>query len=358
MIRMRNLPLSCCAVAWMAACSNTSGGGGGPAPVIASFAPDAASVAAGQSTTLRWSVANATTVSIDHGVGVVSANFVAVTPTDTTTYTLTAAGAGGTATAATTVAVRFSPPVISSFTATPGSIASGTPATLSWTVTNATALSIDQGVGDVTGRTSVNVSPSIDTTYTLTADGQGGRATRAIGVSVHSPLLHVQYVDPPAGSGKVRLVRNASSTSTHLILDLKVGGTAISGFGVALSLPIDGAKISFTPASGLIVNPAVLDVGSAPSTAAAALPSTGPLRNVLVLGVARKKQAPADGDVVFPADAILFSIALDMNGAPATGVIFTGSNLGTQFRAAVLTRAGAEGISKQEFAIGDLSISL
>src|SRR5712672_229352 len=61
------------------------------------------------------------------------------------------------------------PPVISSFTATPVSIPTGRSAILSWAVTDATSLSIDQGVGIVTGRTSVSVSPTVDTTYTLSA---------------------------------------------------------------------------------------------------------------------------------------------------------------------------------------------
>jgi hypothetical protein len=341
----------------MAGCS-TNGGGGGPAPVIASFTADAAIVAPGQSTALRWSVTSATSLSIDHGVGPVSGGSVVVTPVDTTTYTLTATGAGGSTTATTTVTVRAPAPVIASFTANPLSIALGSATTLSWVVTNAASLSIDHGVGDVTGRSSVLASPTADTTYTLTADGLGGRATRSVSVGVHSPFLHVQYDDPPAGTGKLRLVRNASSTATHLVLDLQVGGTPVSGFGIALSLPVDAAKLTFTPGSGLAVNAAVLDAGSAPATAAATLPLTGPLGNMLVVGVARKKQVVTDGDVVLPASATVFSIALDMKGSPATGVIFSGSSLETRFRGALLNKAGVEVVSKQEFAIGDLSIAL
>jgi len=56
---------------------------------------------------------------------------------------------------------------------------------------------------------------------------------------------------------------------------------------------------------------------------------------MLVVGVARKKQVVTDGDVLLPAGATVFSIALDMNGSPATGVIFSGSNLETRFRAAL-----------------------
>jgi hypothetical protein len=64
-------------------------------------------------------------------------------------------------------------PVINSFTAYPTMIPRGSPATLSWSVSGATGLSIDQGVGTVTG-TSISVSPTTTTTYTLTAFGATG----------------------------------------------------------------------------------------------------------------------------------------------------------------------------------------
>ena len=249
-------------------------------------------------------------------------------------------------------------PVISSFTAQPGSIVNGRSTTLSWTVSDASSLSIDQGVGDVTGRTSVLVSPAVDTTYVLTATGPGGTATRSTAVSVREPFLHLQYDDPVAGLGKVRLVRNPSSTATHLILDLQVSTNPLTGFGVALTLPWDASKVTFTPASGLILNASVLDAGASPATAAAALPGSGPLQNTLVIGVARKKQAKTDGDVVFPAGATLFSIAFDTNGTPAEGVIFTGTSVGTKLRAALLNSAGTEVVSTLEFGIGNLSVAL
>jgi sugar lactone lactonase YvrE len=59
------------------------------------------------STTLSWTTANATTLSIDNGVGTVAGASVTVTPAATTTYTLTAADASGaTVTATATVYVR------------------------------------------------------------------------------------------------------------------------------------------------------------------------------------------------------------------------------------------------------------
>jgi hypothetical protein len=69
-------------------------------------------------------------------------------------------------------------PTISSFTASPASIApfaGDGSVTLSWSVVSATSLSIS-GVGTVTGN-SIQVSPSQTTTYTLTASNARGAAT-------------------------------------------------------------------------------------------------------------------------------------------------------------------------------------
>ncbi len=61
------------------------------------------------------------------------------------------------------------PPVISFFNASPAGITAGSSSTLSWSVTNAIAVTIDNGVGSV-GLTGTRVvSPAVDTTYTLTA---------------------------------------------------------------------------------------------------------------------------------------------------------------------------------------------
>lgn len=76
------------------------------APAVTSFQPATASIVAGQSTTLSWSTSNATSVSIDHGIGAQAlSGSVTVSPAETTTYTLTAASPTGTATATATVSV-------------------------------------------------------------------------------------------------------------------------------------------------------------------------------------------------------------------------------------------------------------
>jgi hypothetical protein len=71
-------------------------------------------------------------------------------------------------------------PVIVSFTASPTTISEGQTSTLSWAVTGATSLSIDQGIGSVRGKTSQVVAPDRETTtYTLTATNAAGASATA-----------------------------------------------------------------------------------------------------------------------------------------------------------------------------------
>ena len=75
-------------------------------------------------------------------------------------------------------------PKINSFTATPATLsAGGGDVTLAWTVSDAVNLSVDQGVGAVSGsQTTLKVSQS--TTFTLTATNPSGSTTATANVSV------------------------------------------------------------------------------------------------------------------------------------------------------------------------------
>ena len=95
--------------AW--ACTSSQAVDGGAAPVVRSFGAEPASIAAGESSLLSWSVTGATALSIDQGIGPVTGNGRSVSPSATTTYTLTATNAAGSATATTTVTVTGGGPV-------------------------------------------------------------------------------------------------------------------------------------------------------------------------------------------------------------------------------------------------------
>lgn len=181
--------------ALLVSCSTTgtNPGTGPSAPSIGSFAAAPASITAGGSSTLSWSVTGKNlTLGIDHGVGdVTGKTSVTVTPSTTTTYTLTATNSAGKATSTAEVTVSPAPvaPSITSFTATPGTVTQGASSTLAWSVTGTgpITLSIDQSVGDVSNTTSTTVTPSATTTYTLTATNGAGSDSAQATVTVTAP---------------------------------------------------------------------------------------------------------------------------------------------------------------------------
>ncbi|MGZ8462052.1 MAG: OmpA family protein [Candidatus Deferrimicrobiaceae bacterium] len=74
-----------------------------------------------------------------------------------------------------------------SLMATPPSVDKGLCADLTWSTTNASAVSIDQGIGSVAAGGSRQVCPPTTTQYTLTAMGEGGTRTASTTVNVGPP---------------------------------------------------------------------------------------------------------------------------------------------------------------------------
>jgi hypothetical protein len=187
-------------------------------PVIQSFSANPHTITTGQSATLSWTTSGATSLSIDQGIGSVTGNSRIVKPATTTTYTLTAMNApDSSVTATATVTVNNTAPIISSFTATPSTITAGGSSTLSWTTSGATSLSIDQGIGSVTGNSRI-VTPGSTITYTLTAANASGNTTKTVTVTVSSAsVVRIIYLHHSTGeiiwNGGVENQVNAYNTA-------------------------------------------------------------------------------------------------------------------------------------------------
>jgi OmpA family/K319L-like, PKD domain len=157
------------------------------ASLLACFASPA-NIILGESATLNWQSQNATSVTINNGVGSVGmSGSAAVTPTASTTYTVTATnGTNNTSsTCSIAVAVTAGPlPKIIQFSAAPMSILSGQSSTLLWVVDNATSQTITPGPGSVPAAGTISVSPTATTTYTLTATNAAGSVTATATVTV------------------------------------------------------------------------------------------------------------------------------------------------------------------------------
>jgi glucose/arabinose dehydrogenase len=142
-------------------------------------------VTQGQTSALSWTTSNATSVTIDQGIGAVAATGSRiVNPSVTTTYTITATNSAGAIVATATLTVIPPPPTVTASVA-PGSIAAGDPATLAWNTTNAGTVTIDNGIGPVAASGTRVVSPASTTTYTVTVTNITGTATASATLTVN-----------------------------------------------------------------------------------------------------------------------------------------------------------------------------
>ena len=78
------------------------------------------------------------------------------------------------------------PPVIIEFSNNPSTINAGGTSTLLWSVTGATSVSIDQGIGQVDVAGTRVVSPAASTVYTISATNSIGTVTRSAVTTVNS----------------------------------------------------------------------------------------------------------------------------------------------------------------------------
>ncbi len=113
------------------------------------------------------------------------------------------------------------PPEISTFSASPATVSSGAASLLSWSVAGAASLSIDQGVGTVSGTTK-SVAPLATTTYTLTATNASGTTTRQVTLTVPG----TQPVNSPNNSGSQSVTATPTPSSSQLEGDSASGGVA------------------------------------------------------------------------------------------------------------------------------------
>lgn len=100
--------------------------------------------------------------------------------------------------------------VINSFTAEPSTIVRGESSTLRWSVSNASEITIDNGIGTVEPTGSRQVSPAQNTTYRMTAKGPGGDAISAVTVAITTPPPPPPPAPKPTASLQERMQKEIS----------------------------------------------------------------------------------------------------------------------------------------------------
>jgi hypothetical protein len=145
-------------------------------PIINSFSALSPTIVIGESSTLSWSVTDATSVTIDNGVGTVAlSGSTTVSPIPTTTYTLTATNAAGSVTATTTVTVTVSEALTITYNGN-GNTAGTVPVDLSSPYQSGATVTVLGNTGDLIRINSGGTSYRF-TSWNTNADGSGAYHT-------------------------------------------------------------------------------------------------------------------------------------------------------------------------------------
>ena len=130
------------------------------------------------------------------------------------------------------VTPKVAKPVINKFTAIPDSIVRGGSTELSWSVTGAKAIHIDNGVGSVTGVGSKMMYPSASTAYTLTASNEGGSVAATASVAVQEPAAAgnpvITFTANHLGGTSWQLNWNVLN-ATQIIIEPDIGPVSSTG---------------------------------------------------------------------------------------------------------------------------------
>ncbi len=164
---------------------------------------------------------------------------------------------------------------INSFGASPPTISSGGSSTLSWTVTGAATVNIDQGIGNVALSGSRVVMPTATTVYTLTASSATGTSVTATAQVIVSggttptppptptgyPIINYFTASPSSiyGGDAVTLSWNVSNASS-ITIDHGVGSVGPSGVTVVFPSTSTSYTLMAVNAAGLSSKSAYVSV--------------------------------------------------------------------------------------------------
>lgn len=191
-----------------------------PGPPIVHLNADPPSIDPGSSSTLTWSASNADTVTIDQGIGAVSASgSKSVSPAATTIYTLTASGPGGATTAQAKVTVN-APITLTITSPTDGQAVTRTDLLVTGTVTHAQGLETGVVVNGVVAQVHNNTFAA---NHVIVQEGVSPITAIATDVQGETVRKTIDVTDLPS-SKQVELVAVLESGLAPLQTDVRVDG--------------------------------------------------------------------------------------------------------------------------------------
>ncbi|MBC8184735.1 PEGA domain-containing protein [candidate division KSB1 bacterium] len=214
-------------------------------PLITKFLVTPDSIEGGETAILQWEVSGEQVkIILDQGIGEVGAiGNNNVSPAVNTSYTLYATNSGGIVYKTVNLKVShkedptIDQPFIKTFSVTPDSILLGETAVLHWEVTGENVkVMVDQNIGEVGLAGNQNVTPDINTIYTLSASNGGGMVSASVALKVGTeddpvvkpPALEFT-VDPKIAEFGAPISVSWNSNGYQVIMDQGIGLRGSSG---------------------------------------------------------------------------------------------------------------------------------
>ena len=149
-------------------------------------------------------------------------------------------------------------PPTATLTASPTSMAAGQTATLTWSSTNASSVTINQAIGSVAASGTRNVTPTATTTYTLTATNANGSANATATVTITARTTPTITWSAPAS-----ITSGTPLSTTQLNATTTVAGTWRYTPPAGTVLPVGAGQtlsVTFTPTNTASYNTATATV--------------------------------------------------------------------------------------------------
>ena len=249
-----------------------------PAPAIVTFAADASSVTAGQSTTLRWTTTAAAEVRL--GTVPTTGTSQSVTPLTTTDFVLQASNAAGFTVTRTVHVIIVPAPIILTFTADAAALTAADSTTLRWTTTGSVEVRLD---GVLTTAVTSLIAPTVSGTHTLEVkNALGFTASQTVSVAVVPAAVITSFTLARAAltqSESTLLGWSVTGTASLLVNGLAVSGSSLAVFPSTTTLYTLEARNSLgspvTASVTLTVVPQVaLNFAGSPTNFVVGSPST------------------------------------------------------------------------------------
>ena len=181
---------------------------------------------------------------------------------------------GGTSQSGSTVKSNEPLPTIT-FTASPTNIGQGSSSTLTWTSSNSTSVTIDNGIGTVALSDSRQVTPAANTTYTATVTGPGGVTTASASVTViPRPTITIAINPSTVKAGQTATLTWNSSNATSVTFDNGIGSVPPSGSRTVTPADTTSYTATVSGQAGTITASATVTVVFPPTIAFSAVPAS------------------------------------------------------------------------------------